>query len=277
MKDDFIKSHRQPPDPQFVEQLYQKINAYPTQSRSYPMLKRTLRFALLSTLALLLVAAVTLTVSPAARAAVQSIFSFNGVDVSVDDSTGKLVTSGNTDAILQQTDHSVVIQGKNGEIAGMAIASASQQVDVSQLLSQYPDLPLPNVPAGYSLQPQGQLFDDGSLTITWTDTAGNTITFQRTKPVSFQVGADGTAGEPPDSGQTSVGSITVASPPTGTIDEGGLTVSGEGQVITSTMSASSGVQASPFPAYTWEKGEYTYMLTTTDASLTQADLQAMLP
>lgn len=270
------------------------------------MLKRTIRYALLAVLALALAGAVTLTVSPAARAAVQAIFSFNGVDVSIDDNTGKLVTSGNTGAIIKQTDHEVVIRGKNGEIAGIVTAKSDvKMVDVTDLLSQYPDVVLPTAPAGYTRQPQGQLFDDGSLMITWTDAAGHTITYQRTKPImeSFGVavhaapGADSgpggvitntvVGGGIPDSGPgviitstTGESSISESGVP---VEDSSVTVSGGSQVISGTALLSgsqttvSGGQPSPLTTYTWEAGGYFYILTATDSSLTQADLKAMLP
>ena len=67
------------------------------------MSTRILRPALLATLALFLVAALTLAFSPAARATVQAIFSFNGVTVSIDDETGALVASGDIGAIVRRS------------------------------------------------------------------------------------------------------------------------------------------------------------------------------
>ncbi len=250
------------------------------------MFRRTMRYAILAVLALALAAALTFTFSPAARAAVQSIFSFNGVDVAVDDSTGKLVTSGNTGAIIQQDDHSVVIQGQNGEIAGMAVAPKAQAVDASQILSQYPELVLPAVPAGYTLEAQGQLFEDGSLILTWKDVAGNTITYQRTRPILVSVGSGPDGQVPPGSepGQVITDTTQIVSGNAGgVLPEAGLAVSGGDTVITSTLTengpqtAVSFGQTTPGAVYTWEADGYAYMLAASDASLTQADLQAMLP
>ena len=248
------------------------------------MSKRILRPALLVTLALMLVAVLTLAFSPAARAAIQGFFTYNGVTVGVDDTTGKLVTSGNTDAIIAQTDHEVTIQGANGEIAGAGIAQAQmdgEMVNVSDLLSRYPDITLPTVVPGYTLEPQGQAMTDGSLLFTWTDPAGHVITYQRSSHplqgrglVSAAGSADGTTTISAD-GQ--VTSSTVTSDQPGPISNTIETVS-----VTTVMSSggiqeirSEGTIASV--AYNWELGGYYHLLTATDSRLTEADLQAMRP
>jgi hypothetical protein len=94
--------------------------------------------------------------SPAARAALETIFNFNGVNVSVNMDTNQLIVSGNLDAVVEQTDHSVTIMGENGEEggAGIAVAQAVELVNVTDLLSNHPDLILPNVPTVYELDPQ---------------------------------------------------------------------------------------------------------------------------
>jgi len=67
------------------------------------------------------------------------------------------------------------------------------------------------------------------------------------------------------------------------MDEGGITFSGMSEAITGTLpeinldSGGSDGQNSPWTVYTWEAGEYFYMLGTSDSSLTEADLEAMLP
>jgi hypothetical protein len=81
------------------------------------------------------------------------------------------------------------------------VAAAKGEYLISKLqalASQYPEIVLPNVPAGYILQQQGQLFDDGSLALTWKDAAGHTLVYQRTKPVSNSFGPGPGVG--PDSG-----------------------------------------------------------------------------
>ena len=248
------------------------------------MSKRIFRPALLVTLALILAAALTLTFSPAARAAIQGFFTFNGVTVGVDDQTGKLVTSGNTDAIIEQTDHEVAIQGENGEIAVAGVAQVQmdgEMVNVSDLLSRYPDLTLPIVPSDYALQPQGQLMTDGSLVFTWTDPAGHVITYQRStnslqslSPVRSFGSADGTTTLPTDGQVTTstVGLAELGSGSTGTESESGtIIVSSQGGQLLP------GAQNTPPVTYNWKAGGYYHMLIATDSSLSEADLQAMQP
>jgi hypothetical protein len=147
MNDDFLKRHWRRPDPKFVDRLSIQLNSTP--QRSIPMSTRILRPALLVTLALFLAAALTLTFSPAARAAVQAIFIFNGVTVSIDDETGNLVTSGNPDAIVHQSVNSVTIQGEDGSMAGVVMSDLSgEMLAVAELLERFPDLVLPDVPEG---------------------------------------------------------------------------------------------------------------------------------
>ena len=248
------------------------------------MSKRIFRPALLVTLALILAAALTLTFSPAARAAIQGFFTFNGVTVGVDDQTGKLVTSGNTDAIIEQTDHEVAIQGENGEIAVAGVAQVQmdgEMVNVSDLLSRYPDLTLPVVPSDYALQPRGQLMTDGSLVFTWTDPAGHVITYQRStnslqslSPVRSFGSADGTTTLPTDGQVTTstVGLAELGSGSTGTESESGtIIVSSQGGQLLP------GAQNTPPVTYNWKAGGYYHMLIATDSSLSEADLQAMQP
>ncbi len=68
------------------------------------MFSRLIRAALPALLVAVVAVAVTLVISPEARAAVEALLTFNGVTVTVDDD-GKLVTSGNTDAIVHQDDY----------------------------------------------------------------------------------------------------------------------------------------------------------------------------
>ena len=149
------------------------------------MLLRKYRFFLVISAALLLTAGFVLVFSPAARAAVEIILSYNGVTVSIDPDTRRLIVSGNLDAVVEQTDHSVTIRGQNGEEAGAGIAAAQalQSVDVSELLKMHPDLVLPAVPPGYSLNPQAES-TGGSLKFTWQDAAGHLIIYARSQITS---------------------------------------------------------------------------------------------
>jgi hypothetical protein len=222
------------------------------------MFNRKNRPALLITLALVITAILTFTFSPAVRAAVETILTFNGVTVSVDGDTGKLVVSGNMDAVVEQTDYSVEIKGENGDYAGAGIATAQavESVNVSDLLTSHPDLILPTVPASYSLQPQVELVGD-SMTFTWQDSSGHMITYQRS-PASFQ------GGMPGSQEGSSERPIASDGQPTPVIH------SGNGFIA---MSGYSG----PILTYDWEAGGYFHELIITDTALSEADLQAMLP
>jgi hypothetical protein len=204
--------------------------------------------ALLITLALVITAILIFTFSPAVRAALETILTFNGVTVSVDQDTDTLVVNGNMDAVVEQTDHSVTIRGENGEEAGAGIAAAQavESVNVSDLLTSHPNLILPTVPSSYALQPQGELVGE-SLTFTWQDSSGNLIIYQRS-PASTQ------------------GELPVVSDvqPTTMINSGSGFISVDGRSV-------------PMVTYNWEAGGYFHELTITDTALSDADLQAMLP
>jgi hypothetical protein len=204
--------------------------------------------ALLIALALVITAILIFTFSPAVRAAVENILTFNGVTVSVDQDTGKLVVNGNMDAVVEQTDHSVTIRGKNGEEAGAGIAAAQavESVNVSDLLTNHPNLILPTVPSGYSLQPQGKSVGD-SLTFTWQDSNGHLIIYQRSS-ASIQ-------------GEMPVGS---GGQPTTIINSGSGFISVDGY-------------SGPMVTYNWEAGGYSHELTITDTAMSEADLLAMVP
>jgi hypothetical protein len=248
------------------------------------MSKRILRPALLVILALMLVAMLTFTFSPTARAAIQGFFTFNGVTVGVDDKTGKLVTSGNTDAIISQTDHEVTIQGENGEIAGAGVAQAvmdGEMVNVSDLLSRYPDLNLPTVPSGYTLQPQGQLMTDDSLVFTWTDPAGQFITYQRSSNPLRGLGAVSSF-ESMD-GTTTLSAEGKMTSSTVTFDQPGPVSNTIETISVTTIASSGGIQeissvgTTASVTYYWEFSGYYHLLTATDSRLTETDLQAMRP
>ena len=286
MNDDFLKRHWQRPDPKFVDRLSIQLNSTP--QRSIPMSTRILRPALLVTLALFLAAALTLTFSPTARAAVQEIFSFNGVTVSVDDETGKLVTSGNLDAVVQQSDNSVTIQGEDGSMAGVAVADLTvEMLAVAELLERFPDLVLPDVPEGYTLAPEGQLTDDGTLTFTWTNAVGQMISYVRSS-------------SPPENIILTdvIGDVDALPGETGTLSEDGTAQTGGAYPITAVVvgtgsalefpegdlevipveSSETIVESSgPLALYTWESSGYFHMLFTSNPELSEADLQAMQP
>jgi hypothetical protein len=224
------------------------------------MFNRRNRSAFLITLALVITAILTFTFSPTARAAVEAILIFNGVTVSVDEDTGKLLVSGNMDAVVAQTDYSVEIKGENGDYAGTGIAAAQtvESVNVSDLLTRHPDLILPTVPSSYLLQPQAE-FAGGSMTFTWQDSSGHLIIYQSILESSMEIiGSQEGSSELPT---TSDGQTT----PVIQSGTGFITIDGNynysGPVIT----------------YNWNAGGYFYELTITDTALSEFDLQAMLP
>jgi hypothetical protein len=222
------------------------------------MFNRRNRPVLLITLALVITVLLTFTFSPAVRAAVETLLIFNGVTVSVDQDTGKLVVSGNMEAVVEQTDNSVTIKGENGEEAGagIAVAQAVESVNVSDLLTSHPDLTLPTVPASYSLQPQGELAGD-SITFTWQDSDGQMIIYQRS-PAPLQ-------GETPGNQEGSSGlAVSTDGQPTPVINSGNGFIGVNGY-------------SGPMVTYNWEAGGYFHELTITDTALSEADLQAMLP
>lgn len=236
------------------------------------------RAAIMTIVVLFLAAALTFTFSPVARATVQAIFTFNGVTVSMDDQTGKLLASGNTAAIVDQGDDFVTIRGEDDSFAGVAIAkSVAKLAPVTELLSRNPDLVLPNIPTGYTLDSNGQIGDDGSLLFIWTDAAGHMITFSRSPNPPQVIEVD-------SSGSTEIsGSDVVPMPaaiPTETSSEAvvGMTKDGlPGEPITVTAG-----DDAPSLAYTgveiyWEAGGYYYNLVSNDPGMTEADLQAMRP
>jgi len=252
------------------------------------MSTRILRPALLVMLALFLAAALTLTFSPAARAAVQAIFTFNGVTVSIDDETGNLVTSGNPDAIVHQSDNSVTIQGEDGSMAGVVMSDLSvEMLAVAELLERFPDLVLPDVPEGYTLAPEGQLTDDGILTFTWTNVEGQVISYVRSSsPPENIIFADvigdtdalpGEMNTLPEDGTAQTGGaypITAVVVGTGSALE---FPEGDLEVIPVESSETIVESSGPLAFYTWERGGYFHMLFTSNPELSEADLQAMQP
>jgi hypothetical protein len=264
MNDDFLKRHWRRPDPKFVDRLSIQLNSTP--QRSIPMSTRILRPALLVTLALFLAAALTLTFSPAARAAVQAILSFNGVAVSVDDETGELVASGNTEAIVQQSADSITIQGEDGSIVGVVVTDLSLELlDVAVLLERYPDLVLPDIPQGYALAPQDQLSDDGTPTFTWTNAEGQVISYMRSSNPPENIIVTGMVGDEATLSNEAypVVGMVGATGPAPEFPQGDLELLFAGSNLTAW--------------YAWEAGGYFHVLNTTDPELSEADLQAMQP
>lgn len=243
------------------------------------MFSRLTRAALPALLVAVVAVAVTLVISPEARAAVEALLTFNGVTVTVDDD-GKLVTSGNTDAIVHQDDYSVAIQSDDGcGVMGVAIAppTTSEFIPSTTLSERFADLKLPKVPAGYTLASQAEVISDGTLVLTWADAAGQTITYTRNpnQPVTIGVGSDdGKPCNPAPGAQPAAGAL----PPVGELNGaggsfvGGTNDPGEGVTNTVTVSAGDG-QA----AHVWEADGYMHLLSATDPALTPADLAAMQP
>ena len=215
----------------------------------------------MAAIVLLLAAVLIFSFSPTARAAVEALLTFNGVTVSVDEETGKLVVSGNLEAIVEQRDDFVAIQGENGEMAGVGMAAAQsvQMVAVSELQSRFPDLNLPKVPSGYTIDPQAQLTGDDALLFTWRNANGNIITYERSSnlPQAIDVGTgeivDNPDGVPMGTPRFSSGFISTAS------------------------SDGSQSESVPMISYDWEADGYYHSLVATGAGLSEADLQAMLP
>jgi len=146
------------------------------------MSKRVFSPALIVVMALILATVLTFTIFPSARAAFLELFNFNGVSIGFDEETGKLITSGNTDSITEQTDNSVTIQDDDGNIALIGVATIDgDMIDLPELLADKPDVKLPAVPEGYIQQDQVQVSTDGSLIFTWMSAANSIITYERSE------------------------------------------------------------------------------------------------
>ena len=189
MNDDFLKRHQKRPDPHFVETLYQQIET--TNNRSFfVMIHKT--YGWKSALAALIaIFVLTLPFIPQARAALSSIFSFNGVEISVDSETKAFVATGNTDAVIHQDANSIIIQGEDGTmLAGVSKAEiAMEQVDVADLQAQYPDFVLPTyIPDGYTLVDEANVFD-GSVVVIWENQSNETINYMWGVPEPFAMDA----------------------------------------------------------------------------------------
>ena len=177
MNDDFLKKHRIRPNSDLVDSISERLET--NDLRRTDMFANKLRPTILTFVALIGVFALTFAFSPAVRAAVQSLFTFNGVEVSVDEESGELIVSGNTDAILYQDENSVMIAGEDGtEMAGMSIVNVVETpINVDDIPSQFPEFVMPtNLPAGYELQPEAITFD-GMVSVTWENAEGDWISY----------------------------------------------------------------------------------------------------
>ncbi|MGB1252288.1 MAG: hypothetical protein ACPG8W_16840 [Candidatus Promineifilaceae bacterium] len=177
MNDDFLKKHRIRPNSDLVDSITDRLETQ--QTRRTDMFANKLRPTLLTLAAFIGLFALTFAFSPAVRAAVQSMFTFNGVEVSVDEATGELVASGNTGAIVYQDANNIMVQGEDeNEMQGISVfASNESAVDVAEIPTIAPDFVMPtNLPAGYELEPQAILFDD-TVAVTWTNADGDFLSY----------------------------------------------------------------------------------------------------
>jgi hypothetical protein len=238
------------------------------------------RIAIMSITVLLLAAALTFTFSPVARATVQAIFTFNGVTVSLDEESGKLVASGNTAAILDQGDDFVTIQGEDGTVAGAGVAiaqSLATLVPVPEILNRYPDLVLPNLPTGYTLDSDGQTMEDGSVLFIWTDAAGHMITFERSPNPPQVLYGDGNGST--ENSESDIVPVPAAIP-TEAASEAVVEVPEDdlpGEPVTVSAEEGDPSQAYSGPMIRWEADGYYYNLSSNDPGMSEADLQAMRP
>jgi len=267
MNDNFLKKHRVRPNPHFVESLYQSLEN--PKPRSLTMLTNKLfapnklRAAFMLPLALLLAAFLTLAISPAARAAVQSLFSFNGVEVTLDPETGKLRTDGNSEAILYQDDNSVFIKGEDGQTAvGVSVSAVDpneKTISVADLSQTYPDLVLPtNVPAGYEMDTQATVIE-GMIVLSWRNEAGHTLTYQwGTQPAPTDPALD-------EQALAALGAEIV--------DGASAEIGG----FMEPYQLMPGPDGSQLALYNSESNGVPVLIVATDASLTAETLQAMVP
>lgn len=202
-----------------------------TQKRGLIMRTNKMRPALLTLLALLTLSVLAFSFSPTVRAAVQSMFSFNGVNVIIDEETGKLSTEGNLDAVVFESDNMVVIEGGDGAIVNAPSSadeealrtqiaeqlgvspdevrlsvneemempleevlieeqivvfggeSIVEEVGVDEILTENPNLALlTNLPSGYEMNQTGFMDDSGLVGIYWQNGNGDTITYIMGEP-----------------------------------------------------------------------------------------------
>ncbi|WP_420628451.1 hypothetical protein [Candidatus Leptofilum sp.] len=142
--------------------------------------RNMLRPAFLLPLAILIVSFLTLAISPTARAAVQSLLSFNGVEVTVDPETGGLRAEGNSEAIIYQDDNTVFVVSEDGSTAvGVSHGEREPQLMLlDEVAAAFPDFELPtNLPDGYTLEPNADILFGKIVTVRWRNEAGDTITY----------------------------------------------------------------------------------------------------
>lgn len=218
-----------------------------------------LRAAFMLPLAILIAAFLILAISPAARAAMQSLLSFNGVEVTIDPETGKLRADGNSDAILYQDDQSVFIIGADGK-SGVGVSQAESAVSlevvpVAEIAQAVPDFVLPtNIPAGYEMATQAAVAD-GVVVIDWHNEAGDTLTYQwGTPPVPDDVGDQKML--------EALNAEVVDVAPPGSMEP---------------YQQATGIDGAELGLYNGESNGVPVQIITTDTSLTAETLQAMIP
>ncbi len=200
MNDDFLKEHRVRPNPHFVESLYQSIEN--PKPRKIIMLKEELfskgkmRTAVLLSFSLLIVTILTFAISPTVRAAVKSLLSFNGVEVTVDSETGDLRAEGNSDAIVYQDDNIVFVESEDGSMA-VGVSNGEREpnlMSLDEVAAAFPDFELPtNLPDGYTLEPNADIVFGKVVTVRWYNEAGDSIAYwwgtapERSLPATISV------------------------------------------------------------------------------------------
>lgn len=145
------------------------------------MFTTKMRPVLLSLVALLIIGGLTIAVSPTVRAGLLSLFTLNGVEVSMNEDTGELVVEGDPDAILYDDGETVMIDGGDESIVYVDSEMAKPDLlSVDDLAEFYPDFVVPtDLPDGYEIIPMVFLDPhDDSVGVGWQHGAGNQITYQ---------------------------------------------------------------------------------------------------
>ena len=168
-----------------------------------------LRFAFLALILFLALGMLAFAFSPTVRAAVQAMFSFNGVEIYTDRETGKLSVGGNTDAVIFENGDVVMIEGELGEIT---VESANGEISdelLAQILEEsaedpsgrvgltifggdkapdkitfeeaqriMPTFEIPSVvPKGYELEPYVLQTSDQGVAVVWYNAEWETISY----------------------------------------------------------------------------------------------------
>lgn len=176
--DDFLKKHqgRTRPRPEFVEDLYESINT----KRSPLMITKRMHPAFLTLIVILTMALLTLTILPTARASIRSLMTINGVGIDQNEQTGELIVSGNTDAVVSQTEDTVVIEsGVDDSVIVIDAESMSpEMISVDDVEAQYPDFVMPTtVPDGYGIIPMAFMAGENGIGVGWQNSEGHQITY----------------------------------------------------------------------------------------------------